>query len=479
MSSTNRGRLAYTPQVDCDTAPANPAWQNIRFTTSDLAYTKQTTQSDELDSSGMTSDVPEVGASSGGSINFEWSAATWDDFIEAALRGTWGPEISATGAHVITAATRTLTATGAFANASPGQFLLLSGFVADETYAGANDSPNNGWFEIETVTDADNVVLKDPAAKLVDETGPATASVGGKCIINGSVTRCFAIEESFLDTQSFLAFLSQRVGTMSMSLQTGSIATGAFGLQGSDVLDEQQKISATGAIQVTAATRTITLTGAFADAVVGQRIDIAGMATAGNNGTFVIESVTDDDNIVVTAASAGAIADETGPATARVTGSGASWSGGGSYTQATTTPVLNATSNVGQILIDGKPSKACFQSLDLNLSNNLREVPCIGRKFPRVEYGKQDISGSIQKAFVDLELWRAMKDHQDISLSFGFVSSDKQHGIHVSLPRVTLSSDQVDLSGGNNSDVSDNVDWSALRYVDANGQAYHIRICAF
>lgn len=410
MSSSNRGRLAYVEQQDCDVLPADPNLQVVRFTSSDLAYTKNTTESEELDSSGMTSDVPEVGASSGGSINFEWSAGTYDDWIQAALRGKFSTGIQQTSVARVEPPTRTLHMSGAFTNAQAGQFILLSGFKAGESYPGAGDSPNNGWFEIESVTDADNVVLKDPANKLTSEDtsaavgGSFDVTVGGKCLVNGTDKTCYAIEEAFLDTGSFLAFLGQRIGTMSMSLSTGSIATGSFGFQGSDVLDDQQTV------------------------------------TPG----------TDPEP---------------------------KWLGTGSYTVAGNSPVLNATSNVGQILIDGKVSKACFQSLDLNLDNNLREVPCIGKKFPRIEYGKQTISGSLQKTFVDLELWRAMKEHKDISLSFGFISPDRKHGIYVFIPRATLSADQVDLSGGNNSDVSDNVDWTALRYTDAQGNSYHIKIC--
>jgi hypothetical protein len=477
MSSTNRGRLSAVATPDCSQLPANPQFQQLRFTSSDLAYTKQTTQSDELDASGMTADVPEVGASSGGSINIEWSAETYDDFIAAALRGTWGPESNATGAHVIAAGSRGLEATGAFANASPGMWILLGGFVANESYPGAGDSPNNGWWEIESVTDADNVVLKDPAGKLVNETAPATATVGGKCLINGTVERCFALSEEFLDTQSFLLFMSQRIGMMSMSLATGSIATGSFSFMGSDIVDEQADINFQGAVGVVAATRTISMPGAAITASPGQRVMVSGMSNAGNNGEFVIESVT-PSSVVVTAASAPNLADETGPATARVVASAPSWSGPGAYLPATTSPALNATSNVGDIFIDGKLSTGCFQALDLNVDNNLRETPCIGQKFPRVDYGKQDITGSLTKTFVDLEIWRAMKDHQDISLSFGFISPDKKHGIHVFLPRVTLSSDQVDLSGGNNSDVTDNIDWTALRYTDpVTGVAYQIQVC--
>ena len=65
MSDTNRGRLAYVAESSFGVAPTDPAFNILRLTSSDLAYNKETTQSNELDSSRMLVDVPEVGVSTG------------------------------------------------------------------------------------------------------------------------------------------------------------------------------------------------------------------------------------------------------------------------------------------------------------------------------------------------------------------------------------------------------------------------------
>lgn len=480
MSDTNRGRMAYVRQTIEGELPSTPAWQLLRFNTSSLGYEKQTTESNELNSEGMTTDLPETGARSAGSFAFEWSAQTYDDFIEAATRGTWGHEIAFTGEFTLAAVARTLTAASGtpFANARVGQFVLISGCTAGESYSGALDSPNNGWYEIETVTSDTVLVLKDPGTRLIDETVTAgNGALRSKCLINGQVKRMFAFEESFLDVQSFLLFLDQYINTMSMSLSANSITTGDVEVMGSDVRDEQAAINHSGAITVVAATRTITATGAFADAVAGQRITITGMVESGNNGEHVIDTVTDDDNVILTVASA-SLVDEPLASGGEIVASGATWSATATYVSPNDEAVLNSTSNVGQILIDGEVSSACFRSLNLNITNNLRETGCIGRKFPRIGYGRQGVTGSFEKLFANLDLWRAMKQHADLSMSFGAINPQRTHGIHVMVPRLKIASDTVDLSGGNDSDVVDNVNWTALRYADATlGENYHLQIC--
>jgi hypothetical protein len=469
MSSTNRGRLAYILQTDRTAWPTSGALQTLRMTSTDLAYSKQSTESNELESSGMMIDAPKTGASSAGGINIEFSPDSYNDFIQAAVRGTWGNTINVTGAHGIVASTATITAaSAAFADAVAGQWVFLSGFA---------NSGNNGWFEIDSVTSDTVAVLLDPGSLLVNETGPAGAKILSKRIINGTVTRDFAIEESFLDVSSFLQFLGQRVNTMNMSLSAGQVVTGSFGFMGSDVEYEQAGDVFTGVITITATTRTIAATGAFTDAVVGQRITISGMATEANNITGVILTRTSADSVILTTATTGLV-NETGPATAQLYVSAPSWSAGNSYTAATSTDVFNATSNVGQIVVNNTVSTACFRSMSLALNNNLRETPCMGSEFPNLDYGQQSITGSLEKIFTSLsDLWSLMKDHTDVELQFGLKSSDGTKGIHIRLPRVKLTSDQVDLSAGKNADVVDNVNFSALRYVPASGDAFHIQIC--
>ena len=396
MSDTNRGRIAYVAESTLGTTPTDPALQILRLTSSDLAYNKETTQSNELDSGRMLTDVPEVGASASGSLSIEYSPGSFDDLIEAALGGTRSSKVSLSGGIDITAGgagTATIVdgdANGALTAAAltVGQFIFLAGF-ANET--------NNGWWQLTARTDDDTIVVADPSNKMVTETGGVGTKLIAQTMTNGTVERSFSFEESYLDVFMHRLFAGQRVSTMGIDLSTGSIATGSFGLMGT---------------------------------------------------TVSIESKSDIDPEP-------------------------SWLGSGSRTAATTTKVLNATSNVGDIMIDGAVAQACFQSLSLNLDNTLRSLMCIGSKYPTsINYGRQTISGNISNLFANWVLYEKMLNHEDIALSFGLVAPGGQGGIHFYLPRVTLSNDTVNLSGGVDSDVQESIDWSALKHADG----YQIRV---
>jgi hypothetical protein len=105
----------------------------------------------------------------------------------------------------------------------------------------------------------------------------------------------------------------------------------------------------------------------------------------------------------------------------------------------------------------------------LNIDNTLREVACLGQKFPgMINYGRQMVTGSFNKMFVDWTTYQKMLDHEDVTLSFG--THNASGGIHVYLPRVKLNSDGVNLSGGNDSDVQESVDFTAIKSSDGTHQ---------
>jgi hypothetical protein len=213
------------------------------------------------------------------------------------------------------------------------------------------------------------------------------------------VERSFSVEETFTDLEIYRLFTGQRVGTLALSTAAGSILTGSFNFQGSDVSIEDP----------------------------------------------------------------GAGVDPT-------------WLGSGSRTAANTNSVLNATSNVGGVYIDGTLSTSCFKSIDLNLDNALREVSCIGSKFPSaIGYGTQVVSGSLTKLFDGITLYNAMLNDSTISLAWG--SYNTSGGVHIYLPQLKLGSDNVGLSGGKDTDVDEGIDFTATKYYDSTlSEYYQIRV---
>jgi hypothetical protein len=136
FADSNFGRVAYVAETTFGTTPATPTMKIARMTSSDFTVSKETSVSDEIRSDRMISTVTETSVTSGGSINFELSlGGSFDDFIEAALCGTWSTAINATSVAVI--AGNQFSATGAFANAAVGQWVYAAGFT---------NNANNGWF---------------------------------------------------------------------------------------------------------------------------------------------------------------------------------------------------------------------------------------------------------------------------------------------------------------------------------------------
>jgi len=222
-SSADRARIAYGLEPSLGTPPAPLDLKELRLTSSDLTAEKETAVSQELDASRNVRDLIETAASNGGSIEIEQSIQTYDDFIEAALAGTFSPYVNAIDLSLV-ALTGAVTHVGVagFTDAVVGQYLYFGGFV---------NPGNNGWKEVLTVIDPDNITI--PLAGLVDE-ALVTASARGKTASNGVVLRSFSVEQYFGDIDLAQLFLGQRVGTWSLSVEAGSIVTGSFALIGTE-----------------------------------------------------------------------------------------------------------------------------------------------------------------------------------------------------------------------------------------------------
>ena len=91
FADSNRASIRYIPESISawGETPATGRSRLMRFTSSTLTGTKETTVSEELRADRMVSSVPEVQAGSEGEINFELSAGSQDDFLQAFLLGFW------------------------------------------------------------------------------------------------------------------------------------------------------------------------------------------------------------------------------------------------------------------------------------------------------------------------------------------------------------------------------------------------------
>ena len=145
---------------------------------------------------------------------------------------------------------------------------------------------------------------------------------------------------------------------------------------------------------------------------------------------------------------------------------------GTAYTSASTTPVMNATSNVGSIMKDGVALTTCIQSLNFTIDNNLRSQMCIGNKFPSgIGYGRQLITGTLNAYFENLDLYNEMLTHDDVSLEFQ-ITDINGRSMKFEFPRVKFNS-SAPSPEGIDTDVMENIEWTAI--ADTSG-TYQIRI---
>ncbi len=91
MTSSNRISLAYVEETTYNTTPVNSAnWETVRLAGADgLTSSTNTVRSNQVRADRNRDKQLLVGRQTGGSIPGEFSADTWDTFLEAALQSTF------------------------------------------------------------------------------------------------------------------------------------------------------------------------------------------------------------------------------------------------------------------------------------------------------------------------------------------------------------------------------------------------------
>lgn len=145
--------------------------------------------------------------------------------------------------------------------------------------------------------------------------------------------------------------------------------------------------------------------------------------------------------------------------------------GDGSPTAATTTAVMNAVANVGQIMegstLSAISASLFIQSIDFSLTNNIRPIRAIG-SLPAVDLGvgSLDLTGTMNTYFLDNTLFDKFLANTDTGLSFK-IEDTAGNAYIFTFHRVKFSSDTVD-AGGIDQDVMENIGFTSLRHATYN-----------
>ena len=99
ISTGARHGMAYVKESAYGQTPSTPAFKKIRHTSTTLALSKETIQSEELRADRQLAGFKHGNKQVGGDIGFEFSYDSFDDFLEAALGGTWANDVLKVGVN--------------------------------------------------------------------------------------------------------------------------------------------------------------------------------------------------------------------------------------------------------------------------------------------------------------------------------------------------------------------------------------------
>jgi len=476
MADTNATRLGFIREVTAGVIPASPAFQRLRYTGApDLGQTPTTVESEEILDSGELSDTALTAIDVGGSVNIEFSHESYDDPLEAAMRGTYQ-----TKRALKTQASHGLNITGpSTVSCSTTAGIVIGDIIYLDGYA---NTLNSGAFEVSAVTlDTSYTVTQigGAAATLATESAPAGATAHK---IGFVLAATEVVGSAQSGGQATLTFTGTTLTSESLSPGDYIQITGwADGLSNGATNDGLYRI-----VSVDSATA-LTVDqlpagyaaddGAGADFVVymGERL-----FNEKDRYTYTLQEVfTDigtDPNFLRQVLSGMGLntlgltieAESLITGAINFVGTTAKYANapesGETFVESPTTSPLNSSSDVARIFEAGSAldNVNCVQSMSLDINNNLEKKPCVGKTggagFRR---GTFSVSGSLTTYFDDESQVQKVISQAETSLALGFTDTVGR-GYVFDMPRVKLTEGGPSVPGRND-DVIAQLAYTALR----------------
>lgn len=271
---TTETQLSYLAESVWGTTPS-AAFAALRTTGSSLQGSKSRTRPNEITGSRRVSSSITQQEQASGSINFNLSYGTYDDFFAGALGNDWTAAQTIAGVAgdiTVTITTNVLSSTTSnkFQNLVEGQWIELRGFTAS---AGAN----NGYYRIATKTNNQSLILAGRAVASTETPSGTAASVRNAGMLrNADMVKSYTIQNRFA-SNLFLRYAGSMIGGFSLSGSVGQEFRGSFNIVSRD---EVSATTAAGNGTINAAP-----TGGFFDSVAsfgGVQIDDTALAAAVN-----------------------------------------------------------------------------------------------------------------------------------------------------------------------------------------------------
>ena len=413
--SSSRSKTGYVAESTKGVTPSTPAIQNMRVTSSKLAYTPTRVTSTEIRADRQITDQILTKFECGGNIGFELSFHGQDDMIAGALQGSWvnNPNQAVT-------ALSTTTATVAVGTAFKAQMLAFtSGFLTPA---------NNGLF---VVSSSGSTSVVFPGSSFTAEGSPPAAAfvrVVGAQGASGDITAT-----------------STGLASSSLDLTTLGLTVGQWILIGGDAAATHFATSGcngwarVSAITTHAITCSIVPAGMTTDAGTSKTIQIF-------FGDFIINGTTqqsftferqqqdltsptyeyfvgqqvDKFSLPFKASSVlvgtMTLVGQGSPSSSNVT---TTRFAGATDLTAPTYAILNASSHIGELYENNVPVTSYISEIGLDISNNLSGQFAVSNIGPiGVLNGEFNVSGNLVAYFSDLTLLNQVINDNDTSMMF-------------------------------------------------------------
>jgi len=237
VQNSAQATIAYKVEGTLNTPPGASGAQLLRRTTSSLNPVKDSFASGEVRSDQQIYDVRHGMRSARGQISGELSTATYDEFLQALLRGTWAVGVSTSPADFatgVTIATSGSTSTLTFAGAGN---LITKGFRVGDIIrlAGMTNPLNNATSigNLRIVGLTSTVMTVYPALTATAQQAAGwTVTVPGSKLTYGTTKRSFTIEQQMADASVWEAYSGCRIGGMTLNAGPSGMTTVDWDIMG-------------------------------------------------------------------------------------------------------------------------------------------------------------------------------------------------------------------------------------------------------
>ena len=239
LASGTRASLSYQEETETRGVPnASPNMLELRATGKALNLQKGTLKSAEVRSDRQNATLRHGFNQIVGAPGWELSLTAYNDFIQAAMSGTWAVIASAATQDIgVTVGAPTTTAV--FDRAA-GNFITDDGFEVGMIVTGAGTAfaGDNGQASRITAIAADGASMDVEAVD--GETIYSTVATGndeqvsatGEVVKIGTTLRTFTVERAFNDVSQFQVYNGVAVNQMSLQMQPEQMVSGSFDLLG-------------------------------------------------------------------------------------------------------------------------------------------------------------------------------------------------------------------------------------------------------